>query len=304
MVYNLFSKRCKEERGEVPDIYTYDKLPDQLRVQITYIFDQVCKLIGRYNSDIYKWVSEILREERGVFELYHSEHYGVYGNTWNYNGEVTGYFLKESNTELALDVVQLFFEVASKLIFNEFEFNSEKFNDSVSKLNIRFKEHGIGYCFANNKIIRIDSELIHKEIIKPTLKLLHDKQFKNAEDEYLKAHEHYRNGRYDECLVDCLKSMESTIKIIGHKRKWKIQESDNISKLIGHVMENELIDKYFQDHFNALQQCLKSGVPTVRNKNGGHGSGIKTEKTQAFMAEYLLGETATTIRLLVSADKV
>lgn len=36
-VLNLFSKRQRRARGEVPDVYVYDKLPNELRVQIVHI---------------------------------------------------------------------------------------------------------------------------------------------------------------------------------------------------------------------------------------------------------------------------
>jgi len=36
-IFDLFSKRQKRLRGEVPDIYTYDDIPQSLRVQIVHI---------------------------------------------------------------------------------------------------------------------------------------------------------------------------------------------------------------------------------------------------------------------------
>ncbi len=38
-----------------------------------------------------------------------------------------------------------------------------------------------------------------------------------------------------------MKSLETTIKIIGHKRKWSIKETDPASRLIEAVMSNGLI---------------------------------------------------------------
>ena len=37
-IYNLFSKRQKTLKGDMPDIYTYDDLPKALRVQIVHIW--------------------------------------------------------------------------------------------------------------------------------------------------------------------------------------------------------------------------------------------------------------------------
>jgi len=38
-VFDLFSKRQKRLRGEVPDVYTYDSLPRTLRNQIVHIWN-------------------------------------------------------------------------------------------------------------------------------------------------------------------------------------------------------------------------------------------------------------------------
>ena len=37
-IFDLFSKRQKRIRGDVPDVYTYDTLPNPLRVQIIHIW--------------------------------------------------------------------------------------------------------------------------------------------------------------------------------------------------------------------------------------------------------------------------
>ena len=38
-VFDIFSKRQKKLRGEVPDVYTYDSIPEPLRVQIIHIWN-------------------------------------------------------------------------------------------------------------------------------------------------------------------------------------------------------------------------------------------------------------------------
>ena len=47
-VFDLFSKRQKLLRGEFPDVYTYDDIPQPLRVQIVHILrDAIGTDIGR-----------------------------------------------------------------------------------------------------------------------------------------------------------------------------------------------------------------------------------------------------------------
>lgn len=307
MVFDLYSKRAKAQRGETIDVYTYDALPSPLKVQITYIFDYLFKIpaLSRHEDSIYKAISQILREERGVYQLHDAREHNIYESTWNYEKEVKNYFLKEENSEHAIDVIEIIFRICSNtLIKNHGSAYDEEYNEICEKLNTRFKEHGIGYAIEDSSIIRIDSEIAHKTIIQPTLSLLHNKNYQNAEHEYLAAHEHYRHSRYSECLVDCLKALETTIRIIAHENKWQnVQDKDTASKLIEHVFTNQLIPTYLTTHFSSLRSCLESGIPTVRNKEGGHGRGIKTTTATAYMAEYLLGTTASTIRLLVEANE-
>ena len=41
MIFDLFSKRQKRLKGDIPDIYTYDEIPNSLRVQIIHIWYDV-----------------------------------------------------------------------------------------------------------------------------------------------------------------------------------------------------------------------------------------------------------------------
>ena len=40
-IFDLFSKRQKKLRGEAPDVYSYDEIPNALRVQIVHIWQDV-----------------------------------------------------------------------------------------------------------------------------------------------------------------------------------------------------------------------------------------------------------------------
>lgn len=81
-----------------------------------------------------------------------------------------------------------------------------------------YKEHRIGYQFESSQIIRVDSTIIHSEITRPTLSLLWNRKFVGANEEYLQAQEHYRQGRNKECLNKCLKAFESTMKSICNEK--------------------------------------------------------------------------------------
>jgi hypothetical protein len=174
---------------------------------------------------------------------------------------------------------------------------------AVTELNERFKEHGVGYQFESGEIIRVDSRFLHAEAVKPTLALLRDKDFEGANEEFLKAHEHYRHGRYKECLVEALKAFESTMKTICTLRDWPTSPTDTAKNLIATCMSNGLFPAYFDSQFSSIRSLLENGIPTLRNKNGGHGQGTSPFAVPEYLARYTLNLTATTILFLVEAHQ-
>ena len=300
-VFDLFSKRQRRARGELPDIYVYNKLAHELRVQIVHIVQDAFgedNYGARSAADAYEFIKQTLCREYGRFELVErpkSDQQSVFN-----------FFLQEDSVERALDVVELCFKMIENVIAQN---RTYKYNTvckiepaaAIAELNERLKEHGVGFQFESNELIRIDSEFIHAEAVKPTLTVLRGSGFKGANEEFLLAHEHYRHGRHKECLVDCLKAFESTMKAICKLRGWPTQPSDTAKSLIATCFTNGLLPAYLESQFASLRSLLESGVPTVRNKNGGHGQGAEPIAVPAYMARYSLNMTATSILFLVEA---
>jgi hypothetical protein len=155
----------------------------------------------------------------------------------------------------------------------------------------------------SGELVRLDSELLHAEAVKPALSLLREKRYHGANEEFLRAHEHYRHGRNEEALADCLKAFESVMKVICAKRGWPHAETDTAKKLIEVCFDNGLVPAYLQSEFTALRVSLESGIPTVRNRQGGHGRGTQPRNVPDHLAGYLLHLTATSILFLVEAEK-
>jgi hypothetical protein len=172
-------------------------------------------------------------------------------------------------------------------------------DEAIDELNFRFKNCGIGYCYEGHQIIRIDSTVIHNEITLPVVKLLWKAPFKNANEEYLKALEHYRHERNKECLNECLKAFESTIKIICTKKGWSFNPTDTAKKLIAVCFANNLVPSYLQNQFASLQGLIESGIPTIRNKVGGHGQGQNATHADNELTRYALNLTGANIIFLV-----
>ena len=275
-IFNLFSKRQKKIRGEVPDTYQYENINDNFRVQIVHIVKDTFGIDHDYGnkhaSKAYHEIHKILCKEYGVFTLKEHEE--------NDFARIYNYFLSIQDYEKALDIIELSFKYINKVVRNGlYQRDTYQLNitpdDAINELNERFREHGIGYQFESNELIRIDSQIIHSDVVKPTLYILKNPRYSGANEEFLKAHEHYRNNRNQECLNECLKSFESTLKTICDKNGWTYSQNDTSNKLINICFNNNLIPNYLQSQFTSLQSLLSSGVPTIRNRNSGHGQGVE-----------------------------
>ncbi|MCY3728364.1 MAG: hypothetical protein OXF97_05125 [Nitrospira sp.] len=308
-IVDLFSKRQKKLRGEVPDVYVYDDLPQPLRVQIVHIWVDT---LGNHEQfhlyqtvrRAYIFIVEALCREYGFFQLPAPEkHHGER----DYVKELINFFLHERDIERCLDVVEMSFRFINDYT-REGQYlrrhNASKIADeAIGELNSRFREHGIGYQFTSGQIVRIDSEFIHAESVKPALTLLHAKHYAGARQEFLKAHEHYRTGNAKEALSECLKAFESVMKAICDKKGWFYNQNATAKPLIQACFDNGLIPSFWQSHYSSLRSLLESGVPTGRNKSGGHGQGTSPVSVPNHLVAYMLHMTASAIVFLAEAEK-
>jgi AbiJ N-terminal domain 4 len=291
--FDLFSKRQKRLRGEISDVLIYDDLPQTLRQQIIYIIqDAIRKADYRLVEEFYEIIHNILRREYGVPALLAD----VYGDETN----VLQYFLQTNDIEKGISIIELAFKVLDTIKVHE-TINAD---EAIEELNERFKEHAIGYQFDGGEIIRVDSTYAHSEITKPTISLLQSNKFTGANEEYLKAHEHYRHGRNKECLTECLKAFESTLKIICKEKGWAYNQNDTSKKLIQICFDNNLIPLFSQSQFASLRSLLESGIPTIRNRLGGHGQGQVPQKVNDEITRYGLNLTGTNIIFLIEQSEI
>ncbi|WP_019502937.1 STM4504/CBY_0614 family protein [Pseudanabaena sp. PCC 6802] len=297
-IIDIYSKRQQRLRGEVPDVYQYEDIPEPLRVQVVYI---VADFFDPHNfvlENIYSKLLRILCEEYGVLNLINDRFRNHPFIEVLLSPDNLSLPLRMRNyTEIVLDIIEIVFKSMESVI------SSDMSAKAILKLNERFKEHSFGFAYRNGQIIRIDSELVHAEVVKPVLFLLSDLKFKGANEEFLKAHEHYRHGKYKECLNECLKSFESTLKTICNIRRWQYNQNDTAKKLIDICLMNGLIPQYLQSQFAAVRTILESGVPTIRNRLGGHGQGTQQITVSQNMASYMLHLTATNLLFIIEAEK-
>jgi hypothetical protein len=300
MIHDLFSKRQRRLRGEGGDVFQYTSFPAALRVQVIQIFRDALGPSGEYRDEAnaaWRLIHDQLAREYGMFQLA--------SGGWHEEAACR-FFLEEKNHERVLDFIEVGLQSVDRLTRDEWYRSRAGSNltadDAIEEVNQRLREHGLGYVYANGEIIRIDSQLIHAEIVKPALTFLTASYLAGANEEYLRAHEHYRHDRYEECLADCLKAFESTMKAICHNRRWAYSSTDTAKRLIEVIFANRLVPDYLQSEFTSLRTSLESGVPTVRNKQSGHGRGVEERRIPRHLAAYLLHLTATNVLLLAEAN--
>jgi hypothetical protein len=302
-VTDLFSKRQRALRKEVPDVYLYDEIPSPLRVQIVHIlrdlfgFKQDYDLAGCMIS--FKKISDVLCREYGVFELSPMVLYDI-------DSQVVDFLLNHADHEQVMDTIEVSLRVAIfRVTSNSLgpHISGERIERAIAELNTRFRERGVGYQYEAGEMIRVDSQLIHAKVVRPTLTLLAAKEYAGANVEFLKAFEHYRKGDTKECLNECLKAFESTMKIICEKRKWPYKQTDTASTLIDTCFKNGLVPQEMQSHIGAVRAALESGIPTIRNRRSAHGQGVQVIEVPPHYASYMLHLTATTIKFLVESEK-
>ena len=308
-IYDIYSKRQKRLRGELPDVYQYETIPGALRIQVRYIWDDTYgsnRLIPAV-SRVYEHINNVLRREYGMFCLA--------GNR-SPSDSVRHFFLNTKATEQVLDVIELSFQRIDEDVRSDpalFPDGNMTPDEAIDELNYRFRERGVGYQYESGQIIRVDSEFIHCEVVKPALGMLSNPMYEGANAEFLKAHEHYRAQRYEECMNECLKAFESCIKAICIKRQWIYNDADTISRLINIVFDKELIPTFMESHFTGLRKALdvrkglrsalESGVPPLRNNLSGHGQGREEVDVPEHMAAYTLHLTASNILFLAKANE-
>ena len=299
-VVNLYSKRKRANERPIDDVFEYHVIPQTLRVQLIQMFEKAYRDSNRYversstltmDIDLFEEIVEILRHEYGKHSL------SGYGSGHGPLNELR-LFISDCKTDHFLDCVEIFCRAVESDCFLNVS-SKKKYHDEI---NHRFLEAGIGYEY-DKEIIRIDSKLAHRDVVKPVIKLLSsDPVFEGAENEFFSAFSHFKDGKNKEAIADALKAFESTMKAILTKRNWAFSSKDPASKLIKACLDNELIPKYLQTHITGLRSLLEGGIPTVRNRISGHGQGVKIMMPEDNMTSFALYMTAINIKYLIECD--
>lgn len=307
-MFDTFWQRQKIVRGDVPDVYSYFEMPDELRVQIVMITTELLGDAEEYRIQhervflSYETIVTVLRREFGVFRLPPTRN----SDYDNKQKELVEFILAEKDIEKVLSAVELICRLIENSVSKyDYRYDSKsesKAKEAITEINARMKASGLGYEY-DGEIIRIDTELVHAEAVKPALELLREKRYAGPEQEFRTAYEHYRKGKNKEAITEAAKAFESTMKVILAKRNWSHNANDPANKLVAALYEHKLIPDYWQNAMTGLRTLLESAIQTPRNKSSAHGQGAELTTVPDHIAGYVLHMTASTIVFLVKAEQ-
>lgn len=301
LIHELYSMRNKPK---YPDVYQYDYASSKLRNQIIQV---AAETIGGYKKyvgespaqQVYQAMFGIMRKSYGQKTLA-----GCDKGSFSW---FEHYLTTCTDGEKHIDVIELLCQMIDTMVRaaeHEHQYYEQVItppDDAIAEINEWMKRDGFGYEYSNRQLIRVDNQFIHAEVVKPALYILQD--FDGAREEFLSAHEHYRHGAYEECIADCNKSFESLMKGICHERGWDYDHTAQAKKLIKTCLDNELIPTYLQEQFAQYLNLLSSGIPTIRNKEAGHGQGHEVKDPAQSLTSYALHLTASNLVFLGECNK-
>jgi len=300
-IVDLYSSRRKQADRAV-DVWTYDKIPDVLRVQVSNIVKRALGDSDQFSEHssgpIYQFVAREIAHEHGMESLGH-ERSAV--------ANVLEYFKSGYDLDTWLDCVELSLRCVERFR-GDFDETKRRYagieisaEEAVAETNERFRRAGFGYRYYDGKIFKIDNEYAHSEITKPALEFLSDPRFKGANEEFRAAHDHFKASEFRDCAVDALNAVESTMKSICDAKGWKYEKGSRASDLIKILRKHNLFPEFADQSFEQLFATLKSGLPPLRNETGAHGQGTSPIQIPEYVAAYALHLAASKILFLKGA---
>ena len=309
-VHDLYSYRKRVADGHLPDVYDYDEIPKELRIQIDYIWSDA---IGRFNSFSVHEHREVSHNNKAWRDIHKTvaREYGVYslGGPGNEYERCKYWLIHSDSVDKVLDLIEVSFQYIDKNARNFSPLERKRrgisltASNAIAELNERFCRAGVGYRFENGMILRVDSDLIHREVVQPALQFLQQSGFEGPRDEFLQAHGHYRSGDMKDAITDANNAFESTLKSICEQRGWQFERGARASDLVNLVRNKGLLPNYLDKSFDQLVATLKSGLPKLRSEEGAHGQGATPSETPYYVAAYALHLAAAKILFLAEAHK-
>ena len=286
--FKPLSRRLAEEKGELSDIFIYDKIPDSFRNRFCHLFVNTIQVAG-FIDDTYRVLEAEGAKVLGLPEL---------GSSRYYRKNITDFIQKHTDSSTVLDLIEFYlykfyFDLGGK------ENPNTTFGRAISETNHWFQYDNLGYRFENGQIVRIDNQIIYREALQPALKLLSDPRFAGANQEMLAAYDSRRNGNNADALTNANKAFESVIKSICEEKGYTYDKDKDAAKKLIDILKTEgFFPAYMNPHIDGIRITLETGLPVVRNKKGGHGQGQAVTPVPDEYVGYALNLAATNIVFL------
>lgn len=308
-IFDLFSKRQADAaKSGVADVYQYDDIPQNLRVQVKQIAIEAVGRVGSHGDGIVTadeenslWfqIERTYLREKGLEGIAHGDFAGTRVLT----------FMRECPTADWLDFLELIALGVEIMASDEYGYKRQTWKVStpgqaaVDEINYRLRQAGVGYQLEGTRLIRVDSQYVHAEVVKPALALLSDQNFEGPRQEFLAAHHHYRAGEHRQAVAMAANAVESTFKAIFDRKGWAYQNGARISDLVKIGRANALWPDYLDTSFDQLVATLQSGLPKIRDNDASHGQGAIPKSVPGYIAAYALHLAASKIVFITEAAK-
>jgi hypothetical protein len=308
-IFDLFSKRQADAaKSGAADVYQYDDIPKNLRVQVYQIaIEAVGKvgspgdriMTGDKDNGLWLKIERVFLREKGLDGIARGD----------FAGARVLSFMRQCTTREWLDLLELVAWGIEVMASDEYLYQRQIWEVStpgqtaIDEINYRLRQAGVGYQLEGGRLIRVDSEYVHAEVVRPALALLSDKKFEGPRQEFLAAHQHYRAGEYRQAVGMAANAVESTFKSIFEQKGWAYPKGARISDLVKVARANALWPDYLDASFDQLVATLQSGLPKIRDNDASHGQGAKPKSVPGYIAAYALHLAASKIVFITEAAK-
>ncbi|RDB32066.1 AbiJ-NTD4 domain-containing protein [Exiguobacterium sp. RIT594] len=309
------------------DVLRYEVIPEKARIQIFQHFNNLIDELPSknepyvYRDAIFNNAMKDILLRRGVLDYVELLPSGVYSNVNYLNGDnnlskinallsrvekdffLLLIFADEKDYLLILDLIEILSYCVADLYLKS---SSEKIDQAINNV---FRKNGIGYELVKNQIIHKGNEVVHKEIIRPSLNFLSDSGYSGANEEMLQAFSEFRNNNFKGAIHNASKAFESTMKIIIEKNNWELinpnprQPVPSLNKATAHVLiatiaNHSQVESFHSNALRNLRDTLQT-LANLRNSHTGHGQGSVVTETYIRHCEFALHTAAANILYLI-----
>ncbi len=294
----------------------------------TPFWNQMNSALAHYYNNLFSWQQKARLEREFEYitwvvdravdipydECGHSIPYDKYGDSFlSFNDEKiveSIYFYLNSDKNEFCNFIELSFrlEVISKVLD---ETGKNKLvgaiNEIFSLYNSQLELTPFVYghedlsCPSQNRNVleypRVISKVepfMHEQAIEPTLSVLREPHFQEANSAFLNALKDYRNENFSGCITKCGSALESVLIILCNKCEISFpKKRPSVTERIKPIVRHLALDEF-------LAPALEV-IPKLRNKfSDAHGRGEEVVNISPHIAEYTVNCTASAILLLVN----